>query len=501
MTRRWFAVALAAALAPAAAAAQISFEPEVPAPAVSTAAPQSAAPASPVAVDDGWTHPVLSFRLVTRLYLSTTFEGADTNVLDFYRFATASVRVSKGSLRVLVTARLRWVTYEQRPTSGAFNLFNGANPRSELEPTLGETSISGTNSGIDWSVGLLDIVWGENPAFSPADVLVPLNMRDGLMPGPDQRIPVPAVRVRGPLGPLQWDAVYLPLFVPSQLPLLGNNWSPYAVVTNPVIPNLQNYVDPTTYATLTNTLMASKYPQNDLSSPQGGLRVTAHPGPLTVSASWAEFFDRQPMVAVSSSFQQFIAATQSGNELNTDLAALAFQSSLQNGVAPLTATFQRTRVFALDAALPTGPVRWTLDAGYSPLRVFPLMNLTTIVKPMLSGALGLEWEGPPVIAAGVYGLAAFNVRPGERLLYIDTNATNVSLNRNPWFAVGYLAVRDTFVNDKLEVSLSGVVTFGGDAYATPEAHWNITDAHHLGGRVSAKQRRVRRVRADALSRV
>jgi hypothetical protein len=480
MTRLRLAVAAATCCLPLTAAAQISFEPETPA--ASETAPKdkpAEAPAIASAQDDGWSRPILSFRLTTRLSVSATFEGHDENVADFYRFATASIQTHLGSLRVLVTGRLRWVTTEEAPTKGPFWLFNGSRPRSDFEPSLGETSLSGSNRGIDWSVGLLDIAWGQNVAFSPADVLTPVDMRDLPLVGPDQRIPVPAVRVRGTLGPIGWDVVYLPVFIPSKLPVIGNNWSPYAVVTQPAIPDLQDYLDPTTYSGVQNNLLATKYPQNDLTAPQGGIRISAHPGPLAVALTWAAIFDPSPLVTISPNFRQFVTAVQSGNSLNEDLAALALQGDLQNGVAPLSATYQRTNVFAADAAVLTGPVRWTLDVGYSPGRVFPLFDLTSTVKPLLNGVAGLEWEGPPLIAAGVYSAVAFNVNPGEKLLFFDSASAAADRERNVSLTLGYVAVRETLLNDRLGLNLAGMVTFAGDFIAVPAASWHIQDAHTL----------------------
>lgn len=461
---------VAALLSPAIASAQISFEPETAAPAV--------APTPPV--DEGWAKPQLSFRLNTRLYVSTTFPGGDENVADWYRFATASFRTEWKGIRVLISARLRWDSVEEAPTKGVFWLFNGTKARSEFEPSLGETSISGTLWGIDWSAGMLDIAWGQNAAFAPADVLNPIDMRDGPILTPDQRIPIPAVRLRGSVGIFSWDAAWLPVFMQSQLPVIGNNWSPYAVAMSPAIPDLQNYVDPTTYAALNSNLIATKYPQLDLTAPQGGVRFSLHPGPLTMAVTWANIFDRQPLVQVSNDFRSLISAVQSGNQLGELISASALQTDLQNGVAPLTATYLRTNIFAFDAALSTGPVRWTLDALWSPARVVPLLDLTSEAKPMGQGVFGFEWEGPPIIGAGVYGILAQNVLPGERLLYFDTPSTPAERERDDWLALGYLAVREMLLDDRLELALTGLCTFTGDFMALPAVRWHIRDAHSLG---------------------
>lgn len=462
------------------ASAQISFEPETPATKADEPKQVEQPPPPPPKKDESWTAPVVDFHLITRLSVDTAFEGGHENVANLYRFATASISSRRGHLRLLFSARLRWVSVEEAPSKGPFLLFNGTRPRSQFEPTLGETSVSGTNAGFDWSVGLLDIVWGQNPAFSPADVLTPVDLRDGPLPSASSRIPTPAVRARGMLGPISWDAVYLPVFFPSKLPVIGNDWSPYPLTASAAVPDLQGLVDPTTFSSVETSLSATQYPQLDLTAPQGGLRLMARPGPLVLALSWSEFFDRQPILTVSPGLRQFLGGFVSGNQDDQLLGALTLQSELQSGIAPLTGRFLRTRVFALDAALTTGPVRWTLDVGYSPQRVFPLADLTSVLRPMLSGVAGIEWEGPPVIAAGVYSLLALNVPAGVRLLYVDPASQNVDRERNASFSLGYLVVRWLLLDDRLELGLSGLVTFQADVFAMPAAHWHFGDAHSLG---------------------
>src|SRR4051812_11321089 len=105
---------------PTAARAQISFEPE------STEAAQKPETPSPAPKKvEGWSPPELAFRLNTRLSVDTAFEGHHENVAEWYRLATGSVKTHFGSLRLLLTARLRWVSVEEAPASGAFWLFNG----------------------------------------------------------------------------------------------------------------------------------------------------------------------------------------------------------------------------------------------------------------------------------------------------------------------------------------------------------------------------------------
>jgi hypothetical protein len=247
-----------------------------------------------------------------------------------------------------------------------------------------------------------------------------------------------------------------------------------------VIPNLQSYLDPSTWTSLSTNLLATKLPPMNLTAPQGGIRLSAHPGPLAVAVTWADFFDRNPAVAVTPAFRSLVNAVVAQNAGAAELAALAVQTDLQSGRAPLSATYYRTMVFAADAAVQAGPVRFTLDAGYSPKRVFPLVDLTSTVAPMLSGVAGLEWEGPPILAAGVYSLAAFHVPAGDRLLFLDTASTRIDSERTVSLAMAYLALQERLFDDRLELGLTTLVSFRGDFFAAPGIHWHFGDPHSLG---------------------
>jgi hypothetical protein len=461
---RWLIAVLLLASWPA--AAQVTFEAE------------ETAPAPKPAPEPAWSSPQLDFRLVTRLSVDLAFEGGGENVASLYRFATASFRTERGPLRLKISARLRWVTTEERPSSGSFWLLNGDRRRSDFEPSLGETSVSLTRWGVDWSAGFLDIAWGQNPAFSPADVLTPVDLRDGPFATPDTRLPVPAVRAKGAFGPIRWDAVWIPVFMPSKIPLYGNDWSPFVAVRSPALPDLSRYLDPTTFAAIEANPTATALPQADLTQPQGGVRLSTRLGNVDLAASWAEFVDRQPQLKLSNAFRQFVQAFQSTDQFamltsaNTLIASIATEP-------PVTATYLHTRVFAVDAALSMGRLRWTLDAGYSPRRVFPLADLTSTVLPMASGALGVEWEGPPVVAMGVYSLAALQVPAEQRLLYLETEVTPASSTRDVFMTLAYLSASDSFFDDRLSVSVNGIVTQHGDFFLTPAARWRIHDAHTL----------------------
>lgn len=457
---RPFAVASLVAVA----ARAVSFEPD--------------APATPPVEADGWTAPEVSFGLTARLSVDTAFDAAGENVASLLRRAQLTVRTSRGPLRLLLGARLRWVTSEERPDAGPFRLVNGARRRSALEVLPAETSVAVTRFGIDWSAGLLDVAWGQNPLLAAADVLGPVDLRDGPFAGPNARLPMPALRARGRLGPVTWDALYLPVFVPSRLPLFGNDWGPFVPGRPAVVPDLSRALDPTALAGLETGGVATRSPQGDLTAPQGGLRLSARPGGVDVALTWAEFFDRQPRYTFTPAFERLSDALQQNDRGGALTALVDVQRDLDLGRAPLTAEYVRTRVVAFDAAVLAGPLRLTLDAGYSPERVLPTSDLHTQLHPSANGALGVEYEGPPVIAAGLGAWAAFGVRAEERLLSLETDAAPAR-DRDALLAFGYLFASHRLLDDRLRLQLSALASQHGDLLAMPRAGFAFSEGHSL----------------------
>lgn len=471
------AVLVAALVAVArAAGAGVVFEPETPQPPGIT--PESVPAEAPA--PEAWSAPRVSFQLVARLALDTRFEGGGENVVALARRAQLTLATDRGPLRLAAGARLRWVSAAEAPASGAFLLVNGARPRSAFEVLPAPTFVGLVHGGVELEAGLLDLAWGQNPAFAAADVLNPLDLRDGFFGGTATRLPVPATRLRGDLGPVRWDAVWLPVFVPSRLPLLGNDWSPFAPGATYSFPDPSAYLDPTAYAALEPVLLATEYPPPDLTTPQGGLRLATTLGALDVAVSWVELYDRQPLVTLSPAARALARAVQDGERDRALLAALELAGSLDPArrptcdEAPVCGRYVRTRVFAFDAALLTGPVRWTLDAGWSPRRVLTTTALDTVTHPLATGTLGLEWDELP-LAAGLSVSAAFDVPAGERLLFLESD-TGPAPARTVVRLLGYVTAAHAFLDDRLRLSVTALATPALDLLATPQLEWRPADA-------------------------
>src|SRR6266571_38248 len=88
---------------------------------------------------------------------------------------------------------------------------------------LGELYFDLALGPVDVRVGTQEVHWGRADALNPTSNANPY---DYTYPFSLRRIGVPAVRVQTERGHTGLDAVWVPFFTPSRLPLLGKRWYP-----------------------------------------------------------------------------------------------------------------------------------------------------------------------------------------------------------------------------------------------------------------------------------
>lgn len=438
------------------------------------------APADPEEPPEaGWTAPVVSFDLASRLGHDTRFDRGGEMAGYLLHRARTGVLLRHGDWTLKIEARLRWLTTGEAPRRGPFLAYNAVNRRSVFEPLWGESHIGIRRFGIEWTAGWQELAWGQNAAFAAADVLNPVDLRDGpssLQP----KLPVPMLRARGSLGGLRWDAVWMPFFVASRFPLLGNDWSPLHAQTAWPFGDPSRALDPTTHGRLEPNLVATRYPHDDLTASQGGLRLSGRAGPFDLAFTWAETFDRTPRTSLSPAARRFNEALRRGDREGMEMAGAEVLLRMQGGQSPYNAEFVRTRTLAFDTAVLTGAVRWTLDLGLSPARVFPTAELESVVQPVLQTTLGFEWDGPLLVAAGLNSLSIFGVPEGTRLLFLERAGAD-SPNREVNLTIAYATAMYTGLGGRLRIALATLATVQmQDLFALPYLEWKFSDAQGLG---------------------
>jgi hypothetical protein len=88
---------------------------------------------------------------------------------------------------------------------------------------LRELYIDAKLGKVDLRLGKQEIRWGRADIFNPTDNLTPY---DYLNLVSYERLPIPAAKADLYVGDAQFEAVWIPLFTPTRLPLLNQRWFP-----------------------------------------------------------------------------------------------------------------------------------------------------------------------------------------------------------------------------------------------------------------------------------
>lgn len=141
---------------------------------------------------------------------------------------------------------------------------------------------------LDLRAGKQEIRWGRADGFNPTDNLVPYDYLDTFS---DERIPAPAVKADAYLARAHFEAVWLPYYTPTRLPLLGQRWFPRlpAAVQAPSAPGA-----PPSAIELSYRDAGGTFPARTLGNGQWGLRWNQIIPRAEFSISYFDGFDDLP---------------------------------------------------------------------------------------------------------------------------------------------------------------------------------------------------------------
>ena len=148
-------------------------------------------------------------------------------------------------------------------------------------------------------------------------------------------------------------------------------------------------IDPTLQESAQRLLMATRYPQSDLTEPVLGGRLSWSTGGVDVNHYYQFGFDG-PLVRIDPAF----AATLAGIDFSSaGLVALEpWLAAIDAGQQPVQASYVRRHHVGTDLATAFGPLVLRLDAAYQSKRVFFRRDLSGIVSPIVEGVLSVEYQ-------------------------------------------------------------------------------------------------------------
>jgi hypothetical protein len=388
--------------------------------------------------------------------------------------------------KIVAEVRLRHRAVEQRPPAGErFLLLNGARAKATLEVNPGEAYVDLYTGPVDLRLGNQILSFGASAAGAPADVLNPLDLREGVLfaDPADLRLPVLAARARGEVKGFAWTVAYVPFFVPDRYDLVGQDEAlvqPGLGVKAQGLSLLNRAQEDRAQQPLLETDRPKDLPQEgDL-----GLRVTHKLGPATVGADYVITREKLPEVQIDPELARFLSEGPKAN-FTDPATSLSLSQRLASGERLLRGQFPRYAVGELEGSALLGPVQVDADLGYSASRLYvdqhsnPVFHPTATATVTVADARGTDL----VLAVSALALWVRDIPQGERLLLVDLPGAESSAHQTLGAGAAVLAGY-RFLQGRLETEgrLFLDVRQGSHAEGV-RATWNLSDRVHLASGV------------------
>lgn len=282
--------------------------------------------------------------------------------------------------------------------------------RGELESQLRDAYLAFFWPAIDLRVGQQRVAWGKTDFQSPNDVLNARDLRDPFLAETELRhLPTPLVRSSISGGPVTFEAVIAPLFVPDRYDVYGSNW---AAIQRGARDEYEQFlgaasllVDPTVERDLAALWRQTARPPDNGKGIAAGARFSLNLPGADVSAYYHYGYDSTPRIRMSQEFLNYLdgsefAFTREDGRTAPLVNAAQFQPVLQqiDGVAqglplPFDARYIRRHHVGLDMAATLGPLVLRIDTAFQTRRTFyRATDLNTFVAPTVLGVVGLEYQ-------------------------------------------------------------------------------------------------------------
>ena len=287
--------------------------------------------------------------------------------------------------------------------------------RAAIDLRLGESYWLKRASRRTLRVGLLRTQWGSTTLIRPAQITNPIDQRAFGFVGPARRDGVLAQ----PAVELSWarpealgvELLLVPFFVPDQRVIFGRDIAllqpnnPLSA-SFPVVGLLEQIVDPSAYEQAQTLVTSSSYPDEDLSTPSFGARLTRTRWHADFGLGYFFGWDRTPYVTIDEDVAALARLVLSDEAFlkDFDVVRLAVEhpellmlnesiaQKRERGEVLLETSFRRRHTMVLDVARYVGPIGVRAEGTFSPQQTFLTTGLGSVRRPAWFGALGLSYE-------------------------------------------------------------------------------------------------------------
>jgi len=416
--------------------------------------------------------------LYNRLASVTSYDHTDKDVftaLDRTQFALDYRAPSV--LHVYLEARVDWLFSAIGPDAAAA-------PRGTqkyvfthiIEPREAYAELA--NDKIDFRVGNQVFTWGHNELISPVDVLNPLDLRDILSPDL-YKLPVIAASTTVALGPrASVSLVVEPFFVPSQIPLLGQNFSVIAPgsTLERNLGKALGSIDRTLDSRLSQ-LQATKLPDDNPLNSTVGARLQYRLGHFDLAATGIYGWNRLPVVRLDPDLQQVLTNPAPA----ADATARVGQKVAANQQL-VSSEYTRRAVFALDGATTIKAFTFKLDIAAAPHTTVYATTATPLALTELSGVAGADYAHGETLQLSLsfYANGYLQVPAGSVLSFVEPSKDTGARRRDVWQWGVVASARALLWHQRIELRARGIFdgsVLGGTVLATATYHLN--HLHHL----------------------
>lgn len=288
------------------------------------------------------------------------------------------------------------VVHEQDAPPGVpFNGINGQQVRTSYAADLNELYLGFFSSALDVRVGQQRVPWGRTDVLSPNDVANARDLRDPLLTEQELRyVPTPMLRMDVYGGPVVFEALVSPVFVPDRFVLYGGNWSAVQPSTpveyRSLFSLLDRVLDPSLRDQANAALGQTRLPNAGVEGISAGSKLAVNFDGVDVSAYYHYGYDGTPFLALEPAFAHLLQTTDLATANLVDLTPVL--RGIDNGLRPYTAEYIRRHHVGLDAMTTVGPFVLRLDAAYQSQRVFYRTDLTSVASPALLTVAAIEYQ-------------------------------------------------------------------------------------------------------------
>jgi hypothetical protein len=355
--------------------------------------------------------------------------------------------------RIVIGGRLTWwMTASgadgRHPIAPDYETFEG-----RVEPELRELFFAHRFGKWSVRVGQQFADWGTSDFFAPADLVNPTDFRRGVFEmGGDSKIPIPMLDVSFHDGSNALQLLLIPFFIEHRVDVYGSD---YAVLQpeSGLFPQLnvtsaaRRVVDRSVEADIQQPLTRTEKPDARPRNASLGARYTRYIKNGEISFAYLFDWDRFPVLDVNDSIATLLLGDggfggfTSGNIFEQIEAITSFIDRLQNPGSgePLLyrSTYKRRHSLITDGLRYVGPVGIRWEAVFQPRRTIYLDDFQSARKPMLTGTLGLSYEGfggdLNIITEGFYQ-RTFDIDSGETS-FVDRDFWGVALGAELGFGL------------------------------------------------------------------